>query len=80
MQSTSFVRAEMEKHRIPGLSPSGISRRCTDPRAGIWALNVELQVPVKPETVFSFRLGRQAIYRSRIHMLVEEGKVALDDH
>ncbi len=41
--------------------------------------NVELQVPVKPETVFqSGSVGKQ-FAATAIMMLVEEGKLSLDD-
>ena len=41
--------------------------------------NVELQVPVKPETVFqSGSVGKQ-FTATAVMMLVEEGKVGLDD-
>jgi len=74
-----FVRAEMEKHRIPGLSLL-VSRDGAPIREqGYGFSNVELQVPVKPETVFqSGSVGKQ-FTAAAVMMLVEEGKVALDD-
>jgi len=77
MSPTSFVRAEMEKHLFRAL-PSGNSRRCNDREQGYGLSNVELQVPVKPETVFqSGSVGKQ-FTAAAVMMLVEEGKVALD--
>ena len=41
--------------------------------------NVELQVPAKPETIFqSGSVGKQ-FTATAVMMLVEEGKIALDD-
>lgn len=74
-----FVRAEMEKHHIPGLSLL-VSRAGQPVRAqGYGLANVELQVPVKPETIFqSGSVGKQ-FTATAIMMLVEEGKLRLDD-
>jgi CubicO group peptidase (beta-lactamase class C family) len=74
-----YVRAEMEKHHIPGLALL-VSRNGQPVRAqGYGLANVELQVPVKPETVFqSGSMGKQ-FTATAIMMLVEEGKIGLDD-
>ena len=74
-----YVRGEMQKQRIPGLSLL-ISKGGQIVRAeGFGLANVELQVPVKPETVFqSGSMGKQ-FTATAVMMLVEEGKVALDD-
>src|SRR5258708_1404464 len=74
-----FVRAEMEKQHIPGLallvSRSGQPIR----QQGYGLSNVELQVPVRPETIFqSGSMGKQ-FTATAVMMLVEEGKVSLDD-
>src|SRR5258705_8782775 len=74
-----FVRAEMEKQHIPGLallvSRSGQPIR----QQGYGLSNVELQVPVKPETIFqSGSVGKQ-FTATAVMMLVEEGKIGLDD-
>jgi CubicO group peptidase (beta-lactamase class C family) len=69
----------MEKHKIPGLAIL-VSRDGHPIRAqGYGFSNVELQVPVKPETVFqSGSMGKQ-FTATAVMMLVEEGKVHLDD-
>ncbi|MGA9978301.1 MAG: serine hydrolase domain-containing protein [Candidatus Sulfotelmatobacter sp.] len=74
-----YVRSEMQKQRIPGLSLL-VSKGGEIVRAeGFGFANVELQVPVKPETVFqSGSVGKQ-FTATAVMMLVEEGKVALDD-
>ncbi len=74
-----YVRGEMQKQRIPGLSLL-VSKGGQIVRAeGFGLANVELQVPVKPETVFqSGSVGKQ-FTATAVMMLVEEGKVALDD-
>ena len=74
-----YVRSEMQKQRIPGLSLL-LSKGGQIVRAeGFGLANVELQVPVRPETVFqSGSVGKQ-FTATAVMMLVEEGKVALDD-
>jgi CubicO group peptidase (beta-lactamase class C family) len=74
-----FVRGEMEKHHIPGLSLL-VSRDGAPIREqGYGFSNVELQVPVKPETVFqSGSVGKQ-FTATAVMMLVEESRIGLDD-
>ena len=74
-----YVRAEMESQHIPGLALL-VSRGGKIVQAeGFGLANVELQVPVKPETIFqSGSMGKQ-FTATAIMMLVEEGKVGLDD-
>jgi CubicO group peptidase (beta-lactamase class C family) len=74
-----YVRAEMQKQHIPGLSLL-VSKGGQIVRAeGFGLANVELSVPVKPETVFqSGSVGKQ-FTATAVMMLVEEGKVGLDD-
>lgn len=74
-----YVQAEMARQHIPGVSVL-VSRNGEIVRAeGFGLSNVELQVPVKPETLFqSGSVGKQ-FTATAIMMLVEEGKVGLDD-
>jgi CubicO group peptidase (beta-lactamase class C family) len=75
----NYVRAEMTKQRIPGLAML-VSRGGQVIRAqGYGLANVELQVPVKPETIFqSGSVGKQ-FTATAVMMLVEEGKIGLGD-
>ncbi len=74
-----YVLAEMAKQHIPGLALL-VSRGGEIIRAqGYGMANVELQVPVKPETIFqSGSVGKQ-FTATAIVMLVEEGKISLED-
>lgn len=74
-----YVQAEMQRQRIPGLA-LGVYRDGRIVKAqGYGLASVELDVPVKPETVFqSGSVGKQ-FTATAIMMLVEEGKVNLDD-
>jgi CubicO group peptidase (beta-lactamase class C family) len=69
----------MRRQQIPGLSLL-VARDGKIVRAQGYGLsNVELQVPVRPETVFqSGSVGKQ-FTATAVMMLVEEGKIKLDD-
>jgi CubicO group peptidase (beta-lactamase class C family) len=74
-----YVKAEMARQHIPGIALL-VSHNGQPIRAQSFGFsNVELQVPVKPETVFqSGSVGKQ-FTATAIMMLVEEGKIGLDD-
>ena len=75
----SFVAKEMTRQRIPGLAVGIYSRGRILLAKGYGEANVELGVPVKAETVFqSGSVGKQFV-SAAIMMLVEEGKLSLDD-
>lgn len=74
-----YVRSEMQKQQIPGLSLLVAKNGKIVRAEGFGLANVELQVPVKPETIFqSGSVGKQ-FTATAVMMLVEEGKVSLDD-
>jgi CubicO group peptidase (beta-lactamase class C family) len=75
----NYIHSETQRQHIPGLSLL-VSRDGKIVRAqGYGFSNVELQVPVKPETVFqSGSVGKQ-FTATAVMMLAEEGKVHLDD-
>jgi CubicO group peptidase (beta-lactamase class C family) len=74
-----FVRAEMERQQTPGLALL-VSRQGKPIRVeGFGLSNVELHVPVKAETIFqSGSVGKQ-FTATAVMMLVEAGKVGLED-
>jgi CubicO group peptidase (beta-lactamase class C family) len=76
---TDYVKAEMERQHIPGLSLLVVKSGKIVRAEGFGLANVELQAPVKAETVFqSGSVGKQ-FTATAVMMLVEEGKVGLDD-
>ena len=74
-----FVRAQMEKQRIPGLTLL-VSRNGEPVRLEGYGLsNVELEVAATPETIFqSGSVGKQ-FTATAVMMLVEGGKIGLED-
>ena len=74
-----YVNAEMAKERIPGAEVGIYHRGQILLAKGYGLADVELNVPVKPETLFqSGSVGKQFV-SAAVMMLVEEGKVSLDD-
>jgi CubicO group peptidase (beta-lactamase class C family) len=74
-----LVKSEMSRQRIPGLEVGVYSRGRILLAKGYGLANIELNVPVTPETLMqSGSVGKQFV-SAAIMMLVEEGKVSLDD-
>ncbi len=76
---TDYVKAEIHRQHIPGLALLVVKSGKIVRAEGFGLANVELQVPVKPETIFqSGSVGKQ-FTATAVMMLVEEGKIGLDD-
>jgi len=74
-----FVREQMEKYRIPGVALA-IVRANEPPQVRTYGVaNVELNVPVRPETVFEIGSLTKQFTAACILLLAEEGKLSLDD-
>ena len=74
-----FVKQEVEKRRIPGLSIAIMKDGEVIKAQGYGFSNLEHQVPAKPETIYqSGSVGKQ-FTATAVMMLVEEGKINLDD-
>lgn len=74
-----FIKAEMQKQKIPGVSLAVVKDGKPLIVKGYGFANLEHQVPVKPETIFqSGSVGKQ-FTATAVMMLVEEGKIGLDD-
>ena len=74
-----FVIAEMRRQRIPGLALAVVSRGRVIKARGYGFANVELRVTATDSTIFqSGSVGKQ-FTAAGILLLVEDGKLALDD-
>ena len=74
-----YVKAEMQQRNIPGLSIAVVRNGEIVKAQGYGLSNVELNVAATPETVYqSGSVGKQ-FTATLVMMLVEEGKLALDD-
>jgi CubicO group peptidase (beta-lactamase class C family) len=76
---SAFVRSEMQNQHIPGLTLL-VSKNGKPIRTeGYGVSNLELNVPARPETIFqSGSVGKQ-FTATAVMMLVEAGKVGLED-
>jgi D-alanyl-D-alanine carboxypeptidase len=78
-QIDDYVRAEMEKQHIPGVAVAIVENGTLTYAKGYGVASLELPVAVTPETVFqSGSIGKQ-FTATAVMMLVESGKIALDD-
>jgi len=74
-----YIRAEMQAQQIPGLALAVIKDGKMMIARGYGLANVEHQVPVKPETIFQSGSTGKQFTATAVMMLVEEGKLSLDD-
>ena len=74
-----YIRTEMRRQQIPGVSLAILRKGKISLLRSYGLSNVEHQVAVKPETVFqSGSLGKQ-FTAAAVMILVEDGKLSLDD-
>ena len=74
-----YMAAEMRREDVPGVAVGIYSRGQILLAKGYGLANIELNVPVKAETIFqSGSVGKQ-FTSAAIMMLVEEGKIGLDN-
>ncbi|HET7436279.1 MAG TPA: serine hydrolase domain-containing protein [Thermoanaerobaculia bacterium] len=74
-----LVNREMAKQQVPGLAVAVVRDGKVVLAKGYGLANVELQVPVAPKTVFQGGSIGKSFTATAVMMLVEEGKVALDE-
>src|SRR5215813_9380992 len=74
-----YVKAEMQKQHVPGLSLAVIKDGKIIKLEGYGLANIELNVPAKPETVFKIGSVSKQFIASGIMILVDEGRISLDD-
>lgn len=74
-----YVKGELLRQRVPGIALAVIKDGQIVLARGYGLANVEHQVPVKPETIFqSGSVGKQFTAMA-VMMLVEAGKIGLED-
>jgi CubicO group peptidase (beta-lactamase class C family) len=74
-----YMQTELRVQRIPGLALAVLTNGQTVMAKGYGFANVEHDVPVKPATIFqSGSVGKQ-FTAAAVMMLVEDGRIALDD-
>lgn len=74
-----YVQAEMKRQHIPGLALVVAKEGRIEKSAGYGLANAELGVSVRPDTVFQIQSITKTFTASAVMLLVEEGKIGLDD-
>jgi D-alanyl-D-alanine carboxypeptidase len=78
-QIDDYVNSEMQRRHIQGLSLAVIKDGKVEKLGAYGQADVELSVPVTPKTIFQIQSITKTFTSTAILMLVEEGKIALDD-
>lgn len=74
-----YVRAQLQERHIPGAAVAVIKNGQIVKAAGYGLASVEFNVPATEETVFEIGSISKQITAAAIMLLVEEGKVSLDE-
>lgn len=74
-----FIKSKMKERQIQGLSLAVIRNGKIVKAKGYGLANVELNVPVTPQTVYRLASTGKLFIATGIMLLVEEGKLSLDD-
>lgn len=75
-----YVKAQMERQHLPGVSIVVIKDSRIVKMEGYGLANVELNVPVRPDTVFKIGSVSKQFIATGIMLLVQDGKISLDDN
>ena len=78
-QVDDYIREEMKKQHIPGLSFAVVNDGKLVKSGGYGVANVELNAPAKPETVYQLQSITKSFTATGVLLLVEEDKVGVDD-
>jgi len=74
-----YVRSEMSKRRIPGLSLAVVKAGRVIKAKGYGLSDMELNVPATPDSVYQIGSMTKQFTAAGIMLLVEDGKVSLDE-
>jgi CubicO group peptidase (beta-lactamase class C family) len=78
-QLDDFIKAEMKKQNIPGLSLAVVKDGKIIKAEGYGLANIKLKIPAKPETVYRIASVSKQFIATGIMLLVQEGRFGLDD-
>ena len=75
----AYLKREMATRKIPGLAVAVIRENRVEKIAGYGLANVEFKVPVTPATLFQVASATKPFAGVAMMMLVEQGKLSVDD-
>jgi CubicO group peptidase (beta-lactamase class C family) len=79
-KADAAVEAQRKAQKIPGVSLAVCRNGKIVTASGYGLANVELDVPVTPETIFQTGSVGKQFTSMAVMMLVEEGRIGLEDH
>jgi CubicO group peptidase (beta-lactamase class C family) len=74
-----YLKARMLKDHVPGVSVAVVRDGKIIKAEGYGLANIELNVPVRPETIFKIGSVSKQFISAGILLLIQEGKISLDD-
>ena len=74
-----FIKAEMKRQNIPGLSLVVLKDGKIIKAEGYGLANIKRQIPAQPDTVYKIASVSKQFIASGIMLLVQEGRLGLDD-
>jgi D-alanyl-D-alanine carboxypeptidase len=74
-----FIKAEMSHRHIPGLSLAIVKDGTVIKAKGYGLSDIELKVPATPQSVYQIASSSKQFTAAAIMLLVEDGKVSLDE-
>src|SRR5437879_1476004 len=78
-QVDDFLKSQMTEHRIPGLALAIIQNGKPAKTAAYGLANLELNVPVTPDTVFEIGSVTKQFTAAGILLLAQDGKLSVSD-
>ncbi len=78
-RADDFVKAQMEQRRIPGLVLAIVKNGNAIKHEAYGAANLELNAPARKETAFEIGSVTKQFTAALVLLLVEDGKLSLDD-
>lgn len=78
-ETDDFIKAEMQRQRIPGLSLAVVKDGEITKAAGYGVADRKLKTPATPETVYKIASVSKQFIATGIMLLVQEGKLGLDE-
>lgn len=75
-----YVKAEMEKQHVPGISLAVIKDGKIIKVSGYGLANVELNTPADADTVYKIGSVSKQFIAAGIMLLIQEGRISLDDN
>ena len=78
-KTDDFVRAELKRQNIPGLSLAIVKDGKIIKSEGYGLANIKLNLPATPDTVYKIASVSKQFIAAGIMLLVQEGKLSIDE-